>query len=198
VSLCELLETARAGIELFRFDPSDWTKCHYVRSSAVQCTHNQPAVDKMIPMRCGDHYSQIYIQDKNSKKLHKQLHLSIDRRNAGIQTDNGEPWIVILMDMGASSEETSLNVAVDMTNPEARDPKPIPFCWRINAAGKTERTYPFFAETDFPLGKIFDDLLTQEFQPSPREVVLRPQRDQFKFGSSTQNCHMKWRASAKV
>jgi hypothetical protein len=192
VSLCELLEIAKAGIKLSRFDPNDWARRHYVRSSAVQCAQNQPDVDKVIPMRRGDDYSHIYIQDKNAKKSERHLHTSIKRTHKDIQTENAKPWVVIVMDMGIdSSERASFNVAVDITDPRTRSAPPLT-CWRIYAPGKTKDTYPFLAATAFPLENIFDELLTQEFQPPPHEVPLQPLRDKFKFGFSTYNRHMEW------
>jgi hypothetical protein len=201
VSICELLEIARAGIKLSRFDPNDWAKRHYVRSSAVRCVHHQTDVDKMIPMRRGGDYSQIYIQDKHTTESNPHENTCIRRDHEDFRTEDEKPWIAITLDMGADlPDDRPLKVDVDVGSSHCKrgkgsrsaSPTSRSTCWRIYAVGKTKKTYPFLAATEFPLEIIFHDLLTQEFQLSPLEVELQPLQDKFEFGWSTYDRHMEW------
>jgi hypothetical protein len=149
----------------------------------------------MIPMRRGGDYSQIYIRDTESNACE---HTYMRHNNEDIRTEDEKPWIAISLDMSADDRPLKVDVDVGASHREqgtrsmSASPTPGSTCWRIYAAGKTKKTYPFLAAAEFPLEYIFHGLLTQEFEPSPLAVELQPLQDKLKFGSSTHDRHMEW------
>lgn len=145
----------------------------------------------------GTNYSQIYISDKLTVKSNPYEHTLIDHIYKDINTPNDQPWIAIALDMGVKSSQLKVTVDSDSTlgKRKLRETEgETPTCWRIYAAGSTEETYPFLSSTvtEFPLEKVFGDIVTQGFNPPPYEEMLQPLRDKMEFGLSTGDRHMKW------
>ncbi|KAI9566680.1 hypothetical protein HD554DRAFT_2040055 [Boletus coccyginus] len=111
-----------------------WTLRHWQRTSAVQCCHQQPVIDKAIP---------IYFKggpEGASTDSKKALH-GITRRHENLRGKDGTsdpdsdplPYIAILADLGQPS---SFSLTFPERNADDR-------CLRIYAAGVDTVTYPF-------------------------------------------------------
>ena len=85
-----------------------WTLRHWQRTSALQCCHNQHAVDKMIPIyfkpKDGSsepgRVSQIFISDKAQSSQNKLALEKIDREDSTIDCASSEAYVAILVDLG--------------------------------------------------------------------------------------------------
>ncbi|KAG9079370.1 hypothetical protein FRC06_007773 [Ceratobasidium sp. 370] len=97
----------------------EWLLCHWKRTSALQCCHGQPSIDKIIPIYKlrrpserrlsrdpdGDRVSFIVIQDKNRDRCADSFApFNISPETAGIPR-LGHPYIAILADLGAGDYE---------------------------------------------------------------------------------------------
>ncbi|KAL4070251.1 hypothetical protein J3A83DRAFT_4372409 [Scleroderma citrinum] len=122
-----------------------WTQRHWHRTSALQCCHGQPAVDKVIPIyfkpQTGSsspgQVSQIFISDKAQKKSNKFQLNFISRKNLMIDCTSTCPYIAILVDFGRP------NHAFDAHWATAGEDAPS---LRIYAAGTNTTTFPFLKD----------------------------------------------------
>ncbi|KAL4064133.1 hypothetical protein V8B97DRAFT_2026162 [Scleroderma yunnanense] len=122
-----------------------WTQRHWHRTSALQCCHGQPAVDKVIPIyfkpQTGSsspgQVSQIFISDKAQKKSNKFQLNFISRKNLMIDCTSTCPYIAILIDFGRP------NHAFDAHWATAGEDAPS---LRIYAAGTNTTTFPFLKD----------------------------------------------------
>ena len=160
-----------------------WTLTHWERTSAVQCCHNQPLIDKAIPMyfkspKVGDQagMSQILISDKAGASSGERELGEIQRDHASIAPNyRGLPYIAILVDLGMVTP----NFEVRVDSSESKDT-----CLRIYARGLDETTYPFL-ETRTDLIRILGDLYKRQSAPSSRSIQ-RELEDQVQFGRSSE------------
>ncbi|KAF8606195.1 hypothetical protein BDV93DRAFT_604711 [Ceratobasidium sp. AG-I] len=162
---------------------SEWTLRHWCRTSAVQGCHNQPKIDKVIPMYYYDlessqtepyRLSHILVSDR-ARDVHSQSDLSsITATMIGFSTN--EPYIVMLLDLRITNKSTESTMDSDKS------------CLRIYAPGVTASTYP---RLDPEVLKILSDTLDvpKRFEKDPDTGFLRGQVD---FGSTVEDEHMNW------
>ena len=163
-----------------------WTWCHWERTSAVQCCHNQPLIDKVIPIYFRNHggragVSQILISDKARSSSQKSDLEKIHRDNSSIAPDyRGLPYIAIFVDLGVAKSQ--LQVTLDKTS-KGKD-----VCLRVYASGLDATTYPFLAGRD-KVTTILRDLYERQSAPSSGGSVQDLQ-DQVQFGASSELRYM--------
>ena len=160
----------------------EWTLCHWERTSAVQCCHDQPLIDKIIPIyfqNGGDQagVSQILISDDTRISSQKSGLKEIHRDHSSIAPGyRGLPYIAILVDLGV--DESDLQVSLD---PPSKDRDA---CLRVYASGLDATTYPFLAGRD-KVATILADLYKRQ-----TGSCLQDLRDQMRFGASSESRHM--------
>ncbi|KAG9318913.1 hypothetical protein JVU11DRAFT_1024 [Chiua virens] len=173
-----------------------WTQRHWQRTSAVQCSHQQPLIDKVIPIyfkdagnrRVKSQMSQILISDKaRESKSSKQALRNIKRRDKSIRSKHSPkdsdlpPYIAILADLGQRSSFTT-------TFPEKQT---ADRCLRIYAAGVDETTYPFLAR--YPTVKnTLENLARRQRMPETEMPYTQYLDAQVKFGSTATAQYMEW------
>jgi len=177
----------------------EWTLRHWQRTSAVQCCHQQPLIDKVIPIyfkggpegaSAKSRMSQIFISDKARRSTDSKdvLH-AITRRHENLRGEDGIsdpdseplPYIAILADLGQPS-------SFSLTFPE-RDIDDR--CLRIYAAGVDTVTYPFLARYPAIMNTLQDLVLLQQI-PETETPVTQFLNAQVKFGSTATPKHMLW------
>ena len=176
----------------FTFNPDltysieEWTWCHWERTSAVQCCHNQPLIDKVIPIyfqndggRAG--VSQILISDKARSGSQKSDLEKIHRDDSSIAPDyRGLPYIAILVDLGV--DKSHFEVSLDKAS------KDKDACLRVYASGLGATTYPFLAGRA-KVTTILRNLYKRQSTPSSGGR-LQDLQDQVQFGASSEPRHM--------
>jgi len=124
----------------------EWTLRHWHRTSAVQCCHFQPLVDKMIPIYFDDpnlvckdieRVSQIFIFDKAGKNCNKRDLGFITRSHSSINCLSSLPFIALLLDLNG---KTKLEVSFPEREPNHPE---TDRCLRIYASGVGKATFPF-------------------------------------------------------
>lgn len=175
----------------------EWTLRHWQRTSAVQCWHNQPLVDKMIPIYFNDpsigssefdRVSQIFIQDKARKTSDsgsRDLY-SIARSHASINCPSKLPYIAILVDLGLEKSQ------LEVTFPEKGSSQDL----RIYAAAVDATTFPFLADIPALLSSLQTFVRLQQL-PTNRPLGQYLQ-NQMKYGSTAMESHMKWERGSVV
>jgi hypothetical protein len=191
---------------MIRHSLDEWTLRHWQRTSAVQCCHQQPLIDKVIPIyfkggpenaSAKSRMSQILISDKarqstNSKNvLHditrRNQYLSNEGTNLSTSDSDSLPYIAILADLGQPS-------SFSLTFPE-RDVDDR--CLRIYAAGVESTTYPFLAK--YPaLMRTLQDLVHIQQIPETERFYTEYLDAQVKFGSTATIQHMVWEHGKNV
>ena len=176
-----------------------WTRRHWQRTSAVQCCHQQPLIDKVIPIyfRGGpetasaeSRMSHIFISDKARKSTNSRnvLH-DITRRHenmSGSASDSGTlPYIAILADLG---QPNSFSVTFPERDVDDR-------CLRIYAAGIDTATYPFLAKYPAIMDTLQDLVHLQQI-PETDTVCRDYLNAQVKFGNTATVEHMEWEHGA--
>lgn len=186
---------------LDRFE--EWTLRHWMRTSAVQCCHQQPRIDKVIPIYFeGEHdrgsaesqMSQIFISDKARESTSSKTTLNyITRDNTSGQTSekhagsNTLPYIAILADLG---QPPSFSVSFPRRNLTDR-------CMRIYAGGIDSSTYPFLANHN-ELRQALEQLVHIAQVPDIERAYGKYLDAQVKFGSTATPEHMRWERGKDV
>ncbi|KAG1908877.1 uncharacterized protein F5891DRAFT_1206557 [Suillus fuscotomentosus] len=120
-----------------RCSAKEWTSRRWHRTSAVQCCHLQPLVDKMIPIYFDDpalssgdlnRVSQMFVSDKAGKNYHEQNLKLVTRTHDSIQCLSDLPYIALLLDLNV---EPRLNVTFPQNEPH---PVETDRCLRIYAS----------------------------------------------------------------
>ncbi|KAI6042694.1 hypothetical protein EDC04DRAFT_912265 [Pisolithus marmoratus] len=177
-----------------QLDAGQWTLRHWHRTSAVQCCHNQPLVDKMIPIYFKDcpgktdlsHVSQIFISDRTERSSSlNDLH-NITRSHDSIKCHSPLPWVAILVDLGL--EESA--VEVKFTD----DPTDGP-CLRIYAAAIDVRTFPFLTKSRRLPSTLQKIIAHDQIHGRQLEKILW---EQMQYGNSPTARHMEWEAGANT
>ena len=165
-----------------------WTQRHWQRTSALQCCHNQPAVDKMIPIyfkpkdgsAAPGRVSQIFISDKaQSDKLNKSKLRDISRVDSTIRCASSDPYVAILVDLGRSYHE---EFEASWEKVDTNDA----YSLRIYAAGINAATFPFLT----PHPYIVETL--RHIVSPPKLPAQEGLRDKVKFGSTRTKSHLFW------
>ena len=155
----------------------EWTLRHWQRTSAVQCCHHQPGIDKMIPFFYmsedgSPQMSQIFISDKAQQSSNKSQLNYITRKK--INCISQLPYIAILVDLGLSSPAFEANwFSIDGVE-----------SLRIYAAGINSTTFPFLDRHSH-----IADTLRYITSP-PKSPALQDLQAKMVFGSSCRKLHM--------
>ncbi|KAG9318017.1 hypothetical protein JVU11DRAFT_80 [Chiua virens] len=164
----------------------DWTASHWVRTSAIQCCHRQPAIDKVIPMyfKSGFNHqgiSHIFISDKARNRSQRPSLGKIKRGHEGIAPGyHGLPYIAVLLDLGMKS--SPLEATLDPGG-GGED-----MCFRIYARGLDENTYPFL-KGHANLSETLKDMYTRLSSPAG-PTYLEKLEDRVQFGWSREARYM--------
>ena len=171
-----------------KYSIEKWTLCHWERTSAVQCCHNQPLIDKVIPMYFQNRsdgasgISQILISDKARISSQKSVLKDIRRDHPSIAPDyRGLPYIAILADFGVDNQKSNLEATLDSFSDSDT-------CLRIYAPGLDATTYSFLANRD-KITELLVDLYTRQSATSSTGRLQNLQ-DQVQFGASSEPRHM--------
>ena len=163
-----------------------WTLRHWQRTSALQCCHNQPVVDKVIPIyfkpEAGSsepgRVSQIFISGKAQSRSNQSQLRHIKRRDPTIKCDSSVPYVAILVNLGLS------NHAFDASWSKV-DKKDAPSL-RIYAAGINTTTFPFL--TDHPyIIETLQRIISPQKSPTKQGL-----QDKMKFGSTRTEPQLFW------
>ena len=171
------------SVTLTMLSIEEWTESLWARTSAVQCCHNQPAIDKVIPMYFKSEprenaMSHILISDKAHDKPQLNTLNNITRRSITPSHYSGPPYIVIRADLGV--KDPCLFVC-DNCGEGSKDQ-----CLRIYAAGLGNQTYPFLVP------KIVEHLkdLYSRYNLPPEYKELEGLEDQVQFGLSRERRYL--------
>ncbi|KAH7919076.1 hypothetical protein BV22DRAFT_1134113 [Leucogyrophana mollusca] len=182
-----------------RKSAEDWTLRHWHRTSAVQCCHGQPHVDKMIPIffddpssgdRDEDRMSQLFISDKAGKKASKAALNVIQRSHSSIECVTKLPYIAVLVDLGV--EKPDFSVTFPEKPSQGSDP-----CLRIYATRGSMVSAPFLTRHPEVAGTL-RHLVVRQQSPMYRERFGSYLQDQMEFGSTSLDRHMRWEAGKHV
>ncbi|KAF9234793.1 hypothetical protein BU15DRAFT_65422 [Melanogaster broomeanus] len=190
------------GNVLDQLDIKQWTLRHWHRTSAVQCCHNQPSIDKVIPIyfkspdlagRDEDHVSQILICDKSQGQTGFADTLDkILRTNNSIAGENHQsplPYIAILADMGLT--QSGLH-RIEFPKPSSTQPV-YEQCLRIHACGMNSDTYRFLGGSRLGvLNETLQFLVKRQQVPMNSQPLVQSVQDRVEFGSSGTEQHMVW------
>ncbi|KAG1809295.1 uncharacterized protein BJ212DRAFT_602435 [Suillus subaureus] len=187
---CDLEHTAKES----KCDAQEWTLRHWHRTSAVQCCHLQPLVDKMIPIYFDDpalgpddekRVSQIFISDKAGKRRHVQELSHITRGHETIDCQSVLPYIALLLDLNVVLDP-QLKVSFPERNPSHSE---TGRCLRIYASGMSDTTFPFLHE--YPdVKRQLQGLLSRQ-KETASETALQAL---VKFGSTARSRNLRWEA----
>ena len=169
----------------------------------MQCCHQQPLIDKMIPIyfkggpkttvaaELESRMSHIFVSDKARKSTSSKdgLH-SITRRHESISgsgSDSGSlPYIAILADLGQPS---SFSVTFPERDVDDR-------CLRVYAAGVDTSTYPFLAKYPAIMSTLQDLVHLQEM-PTALKPYMGRLDGQARVGITSERQHMSWRTTGR-
>ncbi|KAG1801836.1 hypothetical protein EV424DRAFT_1559220 [Suillus variegatus] len=175
-----------------RCSAEEWTLRHWHRTSAVQCCHLQPLVDKMIPIYFDDpdlgsedlnRVSQIFISNKAGKKCHEHDLGLVTRTHDSIQCLSNLPYIALLLDLDV---EPKLNVTFPEKEP---NPAEMDRCLRIYASGISESTFPFLSQHPEVASQLRGLVSRQREVPSQTTLEAL-----VKFGSTARLRNLQWEA----
>jgi hypothetical protein len=182
---------------------TEWTSRHWQRTCAVQCCHNQPSIDKVIPIyfksRNDDstdrhRFSQILISDKARKQATTTALQSIMRTDpsiAGPEFKSPLPYIAILADMGLDEpgwRDSDVSFPQRTFGRVESDGQ----CLQIHARGMDPKTYAFLGGTDSALLDALRHLVEREKVPGARQPLAQYVQDQVRYGNSGSKRHMHW------
>ena len=164
-----------------------WTQRHWQRTSALQCCHNQPAVDKMIPIYfkpkdgspAPGRVSQIFISDKAQSDKNKSKLRDISRVDSTVKCASSDPYVAILVDLGRSYHE---EFEASWEKVDTNDA----YSLRIYAAGINAATFPFLT----PHPYIIETL--RHIVSPPKLPAQEGLRDKVNFGSTRTKSHLFW------
>ena len=174
----------------------DWTSRHWQRTSAVQCCHNQPLIDKVVPIyfqsKDGkkDGMSQIFISDKARGAKQSGALENIKRSDSSIggpEYSSTHPYIAILADLGLNDSGFSVTFPTRYSSRSKGDAK----CLRIHARGFSPETYPFLQDHRAVLDRLHR-LVQMQGIPHSKRPLAEFMRGQVQYGSSAEVRHMNW------
>ncbi|KAI6115032.1 hypothetical protein EDD17DRAFT_1827054 [Pisolithus thermaeus] len=179
-----------------QLETDEWTLRHWHRTSAVQCCHNQPLVDKMIPVYFDDRHgeddlsrvSQIFISDRTQRRSSENELDKITRDHDSIRCHSSRPWVAILVDLGLKKSEAKVRFSHNLTEGP---------CLRIYAAAINVKTFPFLSRSErLPL--TLRNIIAHERIPPNGRQRMQILQEQVGCGSSCTKSHMKWEAWAET
>ncbi|KAH7890575.1 hypothetical protein F5I97DRAFT_1836558 [Phlebopus sp. FC_14] len=182
----------------------EWTLRHWCRTSAVQCCHGQPVVDKMIPIffdetpaSAGTHpntdvMSQIFISDKNREK---HVTATATRKDKSINCLSSRPYIFILCELAVDGSSLTVEYPTRRSprDTSPRDTSPTDMCLKITARGLNGGTFAFL-QNDNGLCTRLQELTRPPKRPSQPYAQLLS--EQMKYGSTSKAHNMYWERGA--
>ncbi|KAI6135505.1 hypothetical protein EV401DRAFT_2192055 [Pisolithus croceorrhizus] len=184
----------------------EWTLRHWHRTSAVQCCHGQPLVDKMIPIYFKetvrsreDHsrVSQIFISDKARISASKKNLNNITRHHESIDCHSSLPWVAILVDLGLQKSAVEVDFSVRKSSRPTCQYAPDSPCLHIYAAAINQDTFPFLSRSErLPL--TLRNIIGHEQIPPNDGQLTQFVQEQVRCGSTSMGCHMNWGAWTKT
>ncbi|KAI6107521.1 hypothetical protein EDD16DRAFT_1898820 [Pisolithus croceorrhizus] len=189
----------------------EWTLRHWHRTSAVQCCHAQPLVDKMIPIyfketirSCQKHpredrsrVSQIFISDKARSSANKKDLKNITRHHESIDCHSSLPWVAVLVDLGLQKSAVEVDFSVRQSNRPTCQYAPDSSCLHIYAAAINQDTFPFLSQSKrLPL--TLRNITDHEQIPPHNGHLVQLVQEQVQYGSTSMGCHMNWEAWTKT
>ncbi|KAH7909921.1 hypothetical protein BJ138DRAFT_1102282 [Hygrophoropsis aurantiaca] len=172
---------------------------HWLRTSAVQCYHRQPDIDKMIPIffdtqKDGDdenHISHLFISDNAGQKSSKRILNSIQRHKLLTKSDpkSNLPYIAVVLDLGVENESFKLTA----TYPEPDKSQTNDYCLRVYATGRDLLSAPFLNECP-DMANVLKHLVMRHHSLGYEEPFAKHLQDQMAFGSTSLERHMRWEA----
>ncbi|THU76758.1 hypothetical protein K435DRAFT_133037 [Dendrothele bispora CBS 962.96] len=169
-------------------EPEEWLRLFFLRGVAIQCRHDQPLIDKVIPvlfLDASNHYAGMsccLIQDKNKGRKDGQALRSIDICDQSINLDTGKPYIAICFNHGVKDEKPA-----KVTVPE----KPVQntSAIRIEVQGLSEKVFPVlqFCEIGPKIIELRNAHQTSESSHAAGEHFIR---STVLYGTS--KTHLKW------
>ncbi|KAF9232686.1 hypothetical protein BU15DRAFT_67236 [Melanogaster broomeanus] len=181
-----------------QLDIEEWTLRHWHRTSAVQCCHNQPSIDKVIPIYFKSRglardvvgVSQIFISDKArvqtgpADTLDKILRT--DNSIAGDNHRSSLPYVAILADMGLTQSGLT---RIEFPRRSSRQ-SAYEQCLRIHARGMDSDTYKFLGSSGLNvLRQTLKSLVQREQFPASDQPYAQLVQDLVKFGNSSTKAH---------
>ncbi|KAG2141416.1 uncharacterized protein EDB93DRAFT_634537 [Suillus bovinus] len=173
-----------------RCSTKEWTLRHWHRTSAVQCCHLQPLVDKMIPIYFDDpalgsddlnRVSQMFISDKAGENCHEHDLGLVTRTHDSIQCLSNLPYIALLLDLDAKPK---LNVTFQEKEPNHAE---TDRCLRIYASGISDTTFPFLSQRPTVARQLRGFVSRQKEVPSQTNLEAL-----VKFGSTARLRNLQW------
>ena len=182
----DLLTESRSSKTLMNTSSEIWTLRHWQRTSALQCCHNQPTVDKMIPVyfkpkddsSAPGRVSQIFISDRVQSRSNKYKLRNISRRDSTINCASSDPYVAIVVDLGKSDHAFEAKWKKVDTNDA--------YSLRIYAAGINATTFPFLTRHPYII-----ETLRRIVSP-PKSPAQQGLQDKVKFGSTCTEPHLFW------
>ncbi|KAG2141144.1 uncharacterized protein EDB93DRAFT_639299 [Suillus bovinus] len=173
-----------------RCSAKEWTLRHWHRTSAVQCCHLQPLVDKMIPIYFDDpalgsddlnRVSQMFISDKAGKNCHEHDLGLVTRTHDSIQCLSNLPYIALLLDLNVKPK---LSVTFPEKEPNHAE---TDRCLRIYASGISQTTFPFLNQHPEVASRLRGLISRQKEAPSQTTLEAL-----VKFGSTARLRNLQW------
>ena len=177
-----------------------------MRTAAVQCSHNQPIIDKVIPvyfdddsiLNVEDRMSVLLISDEARVKGGGMVALnSIVACNETIDCDTGRPYVAILMDMGVEDiggdavptsqlHDSSTSERESLTKGEDT---PV---WRVHVEGMSDKSYPFLKQHEGVASLLCRLVVRARGDVMPKiSLVTKLQANMTPF-ATTDNDHCVW------
>jgi hypothetical protein len=192
---CEIFCVVKyfADSMLSYYSPGEWTFRHWSRTSAVQCCHLQPSIDKVIPVFFKNNnqppylsVSHILISDKLRNSPSATDVSQITRTHEAISLHTEQPWIAITLDLGISDTRFKSTFPTRSNHGDLDNQ-----CLRIYATGMSSRTFPFLGGIN-GLEKVMEGITARQKIPQFDDQLRIQLQDQFKFGATSSHAHMKW------
>jgi len=173
-----------------RCTAEEWTLCYWHRTAAVQCCHQQPCVDKMIPIYFDNPnsediclISQMFISDKAGKGSNKKSTTFITRMDPTIECWSPLPFIALLLDL---NHDAVPNLSVSFN--KQRHHKRTDRCLCIYASGLSHNTFSFLHHSQSEVEGLLKSLIS-----NPKESLSDSRLDGLmRYGDSVKRSHMMW------
>ncbi|KAI6160278.1 hypothetical protein EDD17DRAFT_1510588 [Pisolithus thermaeus] len=200
VSMNEDISVRKNGVDQLPAD--EWTLRHWHRTSAVQCCHGQPLVDKMIPTYFKDNdpscrdlsrVSQIFISDKARRSPNKKDLSDIIRNHDSINCGSSRPWVAILVDLGLKESTVEFTFPERWSGRSTTEGACDGPCLRIYASAINSNTFPFLSRSE-QLPLTLRNIIAYEETPPNGRQLTKTVQEQVEYGSTSMGRHMRWEA----
>ncbi|KAI6033314.1 hypothetical protein EDC04DRAFT_2214485 [Pisolithus marmoratus] len=206
VSMDENISVPKDGDD--QLDTKEWTLRHWHRTSAVQCCHYQPLVDKMIPIYFKENkpprkglshaddlsrVSQIFISDKAGRSSNQSALHKITRSHESINCSSSLPWVAILVDFGVKTP--TVQPTFPARQSERLKTQDVGQCLRIHATAISVDTFPFLSRNEQLRSTLQNIIVYEEFPPNGGKRAQHLE-ERVRYGSTCKKGHMRWEGEA--